>query len=319
MTRTLNFRIADENAGERIDEFLASRLGELSRMRIARLINEGACRVNDLVAQAGLRTQAGDRIEIAIEDHGPTSMTPSRVALDMLYEDEHLVVVVKPAGMLVHPTVGVKTGTLANALAWHFNRDFYDTPEAAGPGDALCDYGHKLIRPGLVHRLDRATSGLMVVAKTGRALRNLSRHFHKRLVEKRYLAITRGLIEEDSGVIVAPIGRDPLARPRWRVLDNGKKAETRFTVKERIGALTLVELEPVTGRTNQLRIHCAEMGHAILGDDLYDHAAGGDRLPGCARLCLHASRLAFHHPSTGEWIEFESALPGEMAEWMRKQ
>jgi 23S rRNA pseudouridine1911/1915/1917 synthase len=161
------------------------------------------------------------------------------------------------------------------------------------------------IRPGLVHRLDRDTSGLLVVAKTQAALSRLSQHFQRRLVLKRYAAVVAGRVEHDELIIDAPIGRDEDARPPWRVAESGKHAETRLRVLERSARRTLVELEPVTGRTNQLRIHCAHAGHAIVGDTPYSGEPH-------ARLCLHASRLAFRHPSTNEWTEFRSDIPSEV-------
>ncbi|HWP44986.1 MAG TPA: RluA family pseudouridine synthase, partial [Blastocatellia bacterium] len=194
-------------------------------------------------------------------------------------------------------------------------------------------------------RLDRATSGLMVVARTQRALTVLSRHFHRRMVEKRYAAIVRGVLARDEETIIASIGRDPERRPRWWVMEGGRDAETRLRVLKRGERTTLLELEPVTGRTNQLRIHCAYLGHPVVGDELYDQGAGGREqgsgidnrcvrdyestgesntgpqspipaprpLPP-VRLCLHAWRLAFHHPACGRWMEFDSAIPAEMAE-----
>ncbi|MEW6207372.1 MAG: RluA family pseudouridine synthase [Acidobacteriota bacterium] len=354
MNSSFQFLITQETAGQRVDEFLASRFGALSRMRIARLISSGACLVNRATAQSGWRIIEGDLIEITVEDLGPTAMHPSPIPLEILYEDEHLIVVVKPSGLLVHPTVGVKTGTLANALTYHFNKSIFDSSIDVAHGDE-----HSLIRPGMVHRLDRATSGLMVVAKTARALQTLSRHFQRRLVEKRYLAIVVGEMIEDQGTIIAPIGRDVESRPRWRVMETGREAETRFIVRERKPRLTLIELEPVTGRTNQLRIHCAHIGHPILGDELYgsgqwsvasgqqpsgaeemsdrvdqisEHIDGDDQIrdvstspsssitssplhhftSSSSRLCLHAYRLAFHHPLTGEWMKFASPLPDEI-------
>ncbi len=372
MNRSFQFHITEETAGQRLDHFLASRFGGLSRIRIARLIAQGACLINSATAQSGWRTAAGDLIEITVEDLGPTAMSPSRIPLEILYEDPHLIVVLKPAGMLVHPTMGIKTGTLANALTYHFNRDFFDRAEEATQGQE-----HTLTRPGIIHRLDRATSGLMVVARTHRALQVLSRHFHRRLIEKRYLAIVRGVMEKDSGSVIAPIGRNEEKRPRWGVIESGREAETRFTVLERKSSFTLLELEPVTGRTNQLRIHCAHIGHPILGDDLYgsghsveeqgriEQGSGGAGeqgsnetqssvsssplhlftfsplhpfspapLPPCSpapphpyppapllisRLCLHAARLGFHHPATGDWMEFESAMPDEMKKVMSEE
>ena len=322
MSQSFQFRITEEDAGRRLDEFLESRFGGLSRMRIANLVSAGVCTINRIEAQRGWRIAAGDLVEIAFDEGAPTAMEPDVVPLEILHEDEHLVVVVKPAGLLVHPTLNVKRGTLANALAYHFNRDFYNNQQSEITTPAHGQQ-HSLERPGLVHRLDRATSGLMVIARTGHALSRLSRHFQRRLVEKRYLALACGRISEDEGEMNAPIGRDDQRRPRWWVIENGKTAMTRFNVRERFDQATLVELEPVTGRTNQLRIHCAYYGHAILGDELYGAVAGknDDDTSGItddypARLCLHAWRLAFHHPANGEWMEFTSPFPSDIARFV---
>ncbi len=300
MAQSFRFTIAADEARKRLDEFLASRFGALSRMKIASLIEKGWCRVNREKKLHGYRLLEGDEIEIDIEPDSQTAMLPERLPLEIIYEDDYILIAVKAAGVLVHPTMNVRTGTLANALAYHLNRDFFESSRAAAHGQE-----HTLVRPGLVHRLDRATSGLMVVAKTQRALSVLSRHFHRRLVEKRYLAVVTGAPPESEGRVNAPLGRNPDLRPQWGVMETGKPSETRYRRLESRGAATLLELEPVTGRTNQLRIHCAYAGFPILGDDLY----GGE--PG-ARLCLHASRLALNHPATGERLEFFSPLPGDI-------
>lgn len=297
-------------------------------MHIAGLLARGECSVNGASARAGLRLNAGDAVEVSGAEEVLNSMTPERAPLEVVHEDEHVIVVVKPAGQLVHPTRGVKRGTLANALAYHLNRfrdaDFgmridegvLSEDEGALTEDEMKLGPHpspsplipphpKFIRPGIVHRLDRDTSGLLVVAKTQGALSRLSQHFQRRLVSKRYAAVVAGRVEQDELTIDAPIGRDEDARPRWRVMESGKDAETRLRVIERSASRTLVELEPVTGRTNQLRIHCAHAGHAVVGDTLYSGEPH-------ARLCLHASRLAFRHPSTNEWAEFCSDAPAEV-------
>ncbi|MGH9941649.1 MAG: RluA family pseudouridine synthase [Pyrinomonadaceae bacterium] len=311
MRETFRFEVSAEAKGARLDELLAARLQLLSRMRIADLLAAEAGRVNGVARHAGHRVQPGDVIEIELEPGTPGAMLPEPMPLVIVYEDEHLAVVNKPAGILVHPTRGVKTGTLANALTYHFNRDRI---AERGPdqlsSETLSDVeAGQFIRPGLVHRLDRATSGLLVVAKTQRALSVLSRHFHQRRVEKRYFAVLRGFVAEDSLVINAPIGRiSEGGPPFWRVIaadDGGRPAETHLCVVERRNLLTLVELEPVTGRTNQLRIHCAHIGNPVHGDEWY--GSGGE----AARLFLHAARLAFHHPATGEWMECETDLPEE--------
>jgi 23S rRNA pseudouridine1911/1915/1917 synthase len=299
---TLQFRVEDVWAGRRLDEFLAGRLTGLSRMHIAGLLARGACRVGGGAAHAGRRLRAGDLVEVESEGPVPNSMTPEPVPLEVVYEDGHLIVVVKPPGVLVHPTLGVKRGTLANALSYHLNRGLFDESRADGNPTPS---GAAFIRPGIVHRLDRDTSGLMVVAKTQGALSRLTQHFQRRLVEKRYVAVVGGLVGEDEMRIEAPVGREEGARPPWRVLESGKPAETRLRVAGRGSRRTLVELEPLTGRTNQLRIHCAHVGHAIVGDVPY---AGEPH----ARLCLHAARLAFRHPATNEPVEFTSEAPPEL-------
>ncbi|HEX8491981.1 MAG TPA: RluA family pseudouridine synthase [Pyrinomonadaceae bacterium] len=325
MKESLRFQIEQRAAGQRLDEFLAERLGQLSRLRIASLLNQGACMVNERAARAGQQVRPGDVVEVLLNERATGAMTPEPLPLEIIYEDEHLLVVVKPAGMLVHPTRGVKSGTLSNALAYHLNREVIeegnaaqsesqrrepDFPDLQSKDPNLKTNGggfRVMVRPGIVHRLDRATSGLMVIAKHQRALSILTRHFHHRLVEKRYLALLQGCVVEDERIITAPIGRDECEQPHWRVMESGRDAETRLRVLERRGKLTLVELEPVTGRTNQLRIHCAHIGHAVVGDEWY----GAESLSG--RLCLHAARLCFHHPSGGEWMEFNAPLPDEIA------
>ena len=313
MQQFLKFQIGPAQEDMRLDSFLASQLGWLSRMRINSLLLQGACTVNKEPTAPGYHVQGGDLVEITIEEGLQTAMTPEAIPLDVIYEDDYIIVVDKPAGMLVHPTRMEKLGTLSNALAYHLNRESVKERYAAENSKAESSgyNSQPLIRPGLVHRLDRATSGLMVVAKQARALSILTRHFHHRLVEKRYLALVAGVIAEDALTIDAPIGRDAAAHPKWNVSASGKHAETRLRVLERRAHATLVELEPVTGRTNQLRIHCAHIEHPILGDDWY----GQDSIPhfdSIPRLCLHAARLSFHHPSGGAWMQFSSALPEEI-------
>ena len=302
MSQHLRFIITANDSRKRLDHFLASQLGSLSRIRIANLLAAGVCRVNSEIQRAGYHLATGDAVEITIDDtSAPTAMTPENIPLDIIYEDDEIIVINKPSGMLVHPTLNTKSGTLVNALAYHLNPvplvNSTSSPSA-------------IIRPGLIHRLDRATSGLMVVAKTQRALSILSVHFHKKRVRKRYLALVHGQIADEEGIIIAPIGEDKNRKPpRW-IMSEGKYAETRFRVMERLKAATLVELEPVTGRTNQLRIHLAYIGHPIFGDEIY----GDSRFqsPDSLRLCLHAAQLEFHHPTGGKWVQFQAPNPEEI-------
>ena len=302
MEQTVKFLVTEGSAGRRLDEFLAERLADLSRMHIAALLARGACAVNGAAARAGRRLRAGDAVEVEPAGEVANSMTPEPAPLEIVHEDEHILLVVKPAGLLVHPTLGVKRGTLANALAYHLNRARLSDAEARV---AEPEGRRPFVRPGLVHRLDRDTSGLLVVAKTQAALSRLSQHFHRRLVEKRYVAVVAGVVRTDAMAISAPVGRDEGARPPRRVAEDGKAAESRLRVLARGARRTLVELEPLTGRTNQLRIHCAHVGHAIVGDRLY----GGE---GHGRLCLHAAGLAFRHPATNEPLQFASPTPPDV-------
>jgi 23S rRNA pseudouridine1911/1915/1917 synthase len=304
-----SIKVDTQSSGMRLDLLLAARLGRLSRMRISNLIQNGACTVNGLKVHSGRRMKLGDTICVLADEGAQTSMNPEDLPLEVVYEDDQVLVLVKPAGMLVHPTLGIKSGTLMNAVAYHLNRPQTETNGIeTDEGPIVGNHEAELlgvVRPGLVHRLDRATSGLMVIAKTQRALSVLSRHFHHRLVRKGYVALVHGRVTPDECVIDAPVGRVENGPPHWNVTETGKHAETRLLVLERAGSMTFVELEPVTGRTNQLRIHCAHLGHPIAGDAWY----AKDQI---SRLCLHAARLAFHHPGTGDWMEFVSPVPAEI-------
>ncbi len=291
MTENLQFIIEENRKRNRLDRFLFGQINELSKIFISNRIDAGFCRVNGEIAPRGQHLRAGDAVEIQIDLTARTSMTPEDLPLEIVFEDDEIIVVDKPPEMLVHPSKNQKTGTLLNALAYYLNRESINS-SISSPRSAL-------IRPGLVHRLDRKTSGLIVASKTSNALSFLSRHFQKRLVKKKYLAVVSGFVADDSGTICAPIGYYEEEKI-WNVKADGKAAETRFQILKRFTTMTLLELEPVTGRTNQLRIHCASINHPIVGDERY----GGAAFP---RLCLHAARLGFYHPVTNDWVEFESA------------
>ena len=289
MLKKFQFRIEETTYKNRLDKFLFDEITSLSRMYLKHLILEGDCTVNDKVENAGYHLQSGDFVEIAIEIKPEIEMIAENIPLEVIFEDGELIVINKPTGMLVHPTKGVRRGTLLNALLFYLNSDEQGEVKNG-----------KLLRAGLVHRLDKQTSGLMVIAKNPRAHRILCSHFQRRLVEKKYLAVVEGIVGEDSGTINAPIGRDAEERV-WKIMPKGKSAESRFRVIERFADKTLLELEPVTGRTNQLRLHCAHVGHPIIGDDKY----GGRAF---SRLCLHASKLSFWHPNGSNRLEFESGM-----------
>ncbi|HLM00240.1 MAG TPA: RluA family pseudouridine synthase [Pyrinomonadaceae bacterium] len=290
MNETLHFQVDEGSRRLRLDEFLFDKIRGVSKMHLRDLIKEEKCLVNGSAENRGYRLRSNDFIEIEMDYRVERAMKPEPIPLEILFEDAEIIVVNKAAGMLTHPTFAQKTGTLLNALAFHLN---FSGDEGKKTKDAA-----KFIRPGLIHRLDRQTSGLMVVAKTLRAHRILSDHFRRKLVEKKYFALVEGAVNEDSGAIVAPIGRDAEIR-LWVVMPDGKHAETRFWVKERFPDSTLLELEPVTGRTNQLRIHCAHIGHPIIGDQWHSKRKN-------SRLCLHAYKLSFWHPSGNRKMEFET-------------
>ncbi|MFM9905048.1 MAG: RluA family pseudouridine synthase [Pyrinomonadaceae bacterium] len=298
----------NENAGKmRLEDFLLDHFSGLSKMYLREIVRTENCEVNGRWENIGYRLRSNDLIEIVLDAARETAMKPEDIALDIVFEDEDIIVVNKPAGMLVHPSHRENTGTMLNALVYHLNKEtlthrLTDTQEPVRGDEksAISVSRAAIIRPGLPHRLDKQTSGLIVVAKTALAHRRLSADFMKKRVEKRYLALVEGIIAKDEGTIEAPIGRFAELK-QWSVKDDGKHSESRYWVRERRSDTTLIELEPVTGRTNQLRIHCELIGHPIVGD-----VQRGGRVH--ERLCLHAWRLGFAHPISRERIELESTI-----------
>ena len=291
--------LAHTERGPRLDEFVAEQLPRVSLTRIRRLIEEGDATVNDAASLKGYRLVTNDCVNVRLFAAEKSSATPENIPLDVLFEDDDLIVVNKPTGLLVHPSHSEKSGTLLNGLAYHF----WQRQKAA-------------VRPGLVHRLDRDTSGVIVIAKTPKAHRTLSKHFRERWVKKFYTALVSGVVKNDSGEIDAPIGSHETNWPRWGVMAveaGGRAAQTRYVVKQRFAAHTLLELEPLTGRTHQLRIHCQLIGHPIVGDTVY-HGGEIDLLVKTHRLkhqLLHAAKLQFRHPATGQMMMIEAPLPAE--------
>lgn len=270
-------------------------------MYLRELVKHEKCEVNGISENRGFRLRKSDFVEVEVDLQREAAMQPEAIPLEILFEDAEILIVNKPAGMLVHPTHRDKNGTLLNALSYYLNaergmQNAELNAENQNPRSAF-------VRPGLVHRLDKKTSGLMIISKSPRAHRILAEHFRRKLIEKKYLALVEGVIAEDSGTISAPIGRFAEIK-HWDVKEDGKHSETRFGVKKRFAETTLLELEPVTGRTNQLRIHCAHINHPIVGDTV----RGGREF---FRLCLHAFRLSFRHPASGARLEFETEASGE--------
>jgi 23S rRNA pseudouridine1911/1915/1917 synthase len=291
-----------------VDAWLAERVGGLSRMRVKGLIEAGRVVVGERVVRAAYRVQIGDRVEVAIPPPPRDGLAAESVALSIVFEDEHVLVVDKPAGMVTHPGAGRPTGTLAAAALAH-------APGMAGVGSPR--------RPGIVHRLDKGTSGLIVLAKTQPAYDALTAQLARRTVSRRYLCLAQGSVRRAEGVIDTAIGRDPRSRLRMAVLKEGKgkRAITRFRVLERFGAaagaVSFLECRLETGRTHQIRVHLASLGHPLLGDETYRarraEPAGDplltDLIAGLGGVALHAAGLAFAHPTTGAPMEFSCPLP----------
>ncbi len=302
--RTVETRVhitaASEHNKMRLEDFLLGYFRSLSKMYLRDLVKGGECEVNGRHENRGHKLRPNDFVEITVDHTRGTAMQPQEIALDIIYEDDELIVINKPEDMLMHPSHRDNSGTLLNALAFYLNAECGTRNAELGVpslDSALRTPHSALIRPGLPHRLDRLTSGLVVVTKTARAHRIISSHFMKKRVEKLYLALVDGLVEQDSGEIDAPIGRFADLKI-YGVMDKGKSALTRYKVRARYDNTTLLEFEPVTGRTNQLRVHAAHIGHPIVGDP--QRASTPNK-----RLCLHAYRLAFPHPVSREMMRFE--------------
>jgi 23S rRNA pseudouridine1911/1915/1917 synthase len=302
------FTASAEDAGRRLDLYLASRLPDLSRTRIQELIDQGRVRIRERLARRAQRVMPGDIIDIEILPRPPLRAAPEEIPLDVLYEDEDVIVVNKPAGMVVHAGAGAAQGTLVNALLHHFG--------------TLSSLGGNL-RPGIVHRLDRGTSGAMVVARNDVAHRVLAEQFRSRTVGKTYVALLHGRMSRDIGTIERPISRDPQRRTRMTArLGHGRAARTDWRMLLRLGNFSLVEAEPRTGRTHQIRAHFAAAGHPLAGDTLYGAPrqvrAGGVSLKPLGRVFLHAARLRFAHPRTGATIEIRAPLDPGLREYLNE-
>lgn len=297
------FEVDTISAGKRLDIYLSGAAGgELSRSFIQKLIADGMVRVNgETTARASYKVKAGDLIAMQIPCMDLPAAAPEPINLDIYYEDQDVIVVNKPRGMVVHPAAGNYSGTLVNALLYHC-RDLSGI--------------NGVMRPGIVHRLDKDTSGLIMAAKNDQAHSGLAGQLKNRQVKRRYLALVHGRLKEGSGVIDAPIGRDPTNRKRMAVADkNAKQAVTYYRVLERYPGYTYLRLRLETGRTHQIRVHLAYIGHPVVGDPKYGPARPHFSLEG---QFLHAAVLGFKHPRTGEYLEFEAPLPGDLQEVLVK-
>jgi len=302
-----HLKVSLSDTGDRLDAFVASRIAILTRSQAAALIQKEMIRVNNQAKKPGYRVRARDEIRGIIPPPARPALSPESLDLYILYEDDDLVLINKSPGMVVHPAPGHASGTLVNALLHHY-------PEIGPIGGEM--------RPGIVHRLDKDTSGILVVAKNAVAHAHLSAQFAIRSIRKKYQAIVYGAVQKKCGVIDFAIGRHPVDRKRMSIRSRRPRtAETRWRVKERFNGLTLLDLDLKTGRTHQARVHCAAIGHAIVGDPVYAGRQAGKSLDRDVsaltrrvnRQMLHARRLTFTHPSSGASVTFDAALPGDMA------
>lgn len=291
--QTYTFCVTPEDAHKRLDVFLSKAIPLCpSRVFAQDLIKDGSVKINGALSKSNHKLAVGEIIDVDIQDIPAADAKPQDIPLDIFYEDSTLIVVNKPFGMTVHPGAGCPSGTLVNALLFHCKKLSTVNDDAA--------------RPGIVHRLDKDTSGLMVAVKNNRAHVHLARQFEERTVKKCYVALVEGTVEFDEGVIDAPLGPDPFHRQKRSVLAREpKEAQTFYKVLKRFSNASLVFLTPKTGRMHQLRVHMAHLGHPILGDEKY-----GKR-NSFSRLALHAKALGFQHPRTKAWLEFSSLIPSE--------
>lgn len=305
MAQEYHFKVPPQAAGERLDQFLVRQPLFLSRSQAQRLIERGLVLVNSRLKRSSYKVQLGDLIEMQLpQPQQEAVLIPEEIPLEIIYEDQDLMVINKPQGMVVHPAAGHQKGTLVNALLNHCSN--------------LSKVGGSL-RPGIVHRLDKDTSGIMLVSKTDLAHQELARQLKAREIKRRYLALVHGGVKEERGLIDAPLGRDPKERKKIAVLAKGavgaREARTHYRVRERYSGYTLLEVSLETGRTHQIRVHLSYAGYPVAGDRVYCFRGNPLNLPGQA---LHAYQITFQHPRTGELLSFEAPLPKVFADVLSK-
>jgi 23S rRNA pseudouridine1911/1915/1917 synthase len=301
----VSLEVNERDAGNRLDAFLAAQIDGWSRVRLQRLIEDQDVLVNGKPGKPSYKLRTGDEIEVELTPPPATGFTPEDIPLDIVFEDDSLIVINKPAGLVVHPAAAIHSGTLANALAYHFQK----LSTRAGE-----------IRPGIVHRLDKDTSGLMVVAKNESTHESLADQFRAREVFKSYVALVHGVVKQSSGRIEQPIARDPRTRIRMAVVPAGRGALSLYKVRRSFKSFTLIDVELKTGRTHQIRVHLSWLKHPVVGDEVY--GGGRDKtvqdvklraaIRKLQRQFLHAERLGFRHPTSGESLQFVAPLPDEL-------
>ena len=338
---TLTFDVTDEEAGQRLDAFLAARIEGVSRTTLKRIIEDGDALVAGRAAKPSRKLSASEHVEVELTAPPPLDLAPEDIPLDIVHEDAEIVVVNKPAGMVVHPAAGVTSGTLANAIAYRLriaerehsssvgttersSEEINPTTTFHNPQSAIRN--PQALRPGIVHRLDRDTSGLIVVAKTPAAHEHLAEQFRARTVFKSYVALAHGRLREEAGRIEEPIGRDPRQRTRMAVVRGGREALTLWRARRAYDRFTLLDVRIKTGRTHQIRVHLAWLKHPVVGDEVYGMGRDGNlqdarlraAISTLGRQFLHAEQLAFAHPRSGERLIFKAPLPAELNDFLEK-
>lgn len=293
----MNTTIKVETAGARLDKYLSGLFPDYSRTHIQKLIDEGFIKVDGRQAKSGRKLEVGDEIQLNIPQPQPGQIAPEAVPLKIEYENDDLLVIDKPAGLTTHPSPGRTTNTLINALIFYY-------PELSKMSDSL--------RPGIVHRLDKDTSGLIIIAKNERSRLNLVNQFKNRTVEKTYITLVNGHMTPEQGIIEAPIGRNLVDRKKMAVTAAGRPARSRFKVIKYFKGYSLLEVKPETGRTHQIRVHLAAVGFPVAGDAGY-----GIKSPLLKRQFLHAYRIRFQLPLTAQWVELKSELPGDLESFLK--
>jgi len=312
-TPVLSFTVAEADAGKRLDAYLSEQIEGWSRSRLQRLIEDADALVNERPVKSSHRVRENDEIEVELTELAAAKFEAENIPLDIVFEDEHLAVINKPARMVVHPGAGVQSGTLANAIAFHFNF------EHSADGDPS-----KELRVGIVHRLDKDTSGLIVVAKNDEVHEVLSDQFREREVYKSYVALVHGSPRENSGKVDAPIGRNKHNRLRMKIANYGRNALSLWKVRQRFEKFTLLDVEIKTGRTHQIRVHLASLNHPVVGDEIYNEGRDNtvadtntrNAINSMDRFFLHAEKLSFKHPKTNELMEFVHPLPEELVKFL---
>lgn len=299
-TQSMNFIVDIDNVGKRIDVYLAEMIENMSRSQIQKIVNDGNVTVNEKIVKNNYKLKEDDEIILNLPEPVMLKVEPEDIPIDILYEDDDIVVVNKPQGMVVHPAPGNYSGTLVNALLYHCKN---------------LSSINGVIRPGIVHRIDKDTSGVLVVAKNDVSHRSLAEQIKEHTVNRIYLAITEGVIKEDFGTINRPIARHPVERKKMAIVEGGREAITHFTVLERFKENTYIQCKLETGRTHQIRVHMSSIGHPLVGDPVYGYKKQKYKLQGQA---LHATTLGFIHPTKKEYMEFTAAPPNYFRELIEK-